>query len=123
MNPRTLLSRTICSSSKYGHQAHIVSQDSAIMERWRRLALQKGLDPEKDEKKYRKERSAFIAKEVKKGFSLKFGDDANNIQGWKALCRIIRINDCESFTSVKQCRTVCVAKFVSSQDELIFIMY
>jgi hypothetical protein len=102
-----------------------MSQDNTIMERWRHLAGQKGLDVKRDdsEKKYRKERAAFITKEVKKGFSLKFGNDANNVQGWKALCRIIRINDCESFTSVKQCRTVCVAKFIRSQDELIFIMY
>jgi hypothetical protein len=100
-----------------------MSQDNGIMERWERLAEERGLDPELDEDRYRKERGAFIAKEVNKGFSLKFGNDANNVQGWKALCKVIGINDCESFTSVKQCRTVCISKFIRSQDELIFMIY
>jgi hypothetical protein len=81
-------------------------KDNTIMGRWRRLAQQKGLDPKRDKEEYRKQRAAFIAKEVNKGFSLKFGDDANNVQGWMTLCSVVGIDGWKDFTSVNQCRMV-----------------
>lgn len=69
-------------------------------------------------KRYRKERTSFIARQVNSGFERHLGSDATRLESWHKICRMVGIRDLSRLTTPAKCRKV---RHLDGHSELLTI--